>query len=454
MSPTVDHPSQTAACARPGTSWATHYDAIKTTAKQAIGLITSDMKIGSGHAAGEPAMLIRELCEQKGRLRNVQIYHLNAMAPQCFGYCEPGFEDHIRHTSFFAGKHSRKAIQEGRSDFVPVFFSDVPRMFRDGYAPIDACFVQLSPPDEEGYCSYGVSCDYAPAMIDRAKLVIAEVNAQMPYTYGERVHVSRLSAVVETDRPVLEVPQGDPDADTSVAEAIAGHISKLIPDGANLQLGIGAVPDAVLKFLHTKKDLGIHTEMFSDGLIDLVEKGVVNGKNNNLHPGKIVACFVMGTQRVYRFIDRNPMVLMKPVDYTNNIMVAGRLNQLVSVNSAIQINFFGEVCADTIGPKQFSGIGGQVDFVRAASIAPGGLSVIAMPSTAKGGAISRIVPMLTPGACVTTSRCDVHYVATEYGCVCLRGKSVRERTLALISIAHPNFRQELTEQAKSARFLT
>jgi 4-hydroxybutyrate CoA-transferase len=434
--------------------WRETYESRRTTASSAVTRIQSGMTVGSGHFAGEPVALLRALCAQKERLRDVTLVHMNGVMTETYAYAtEPGWEGHVRHTSLFAGKETRRAVQDGRADFVPCFFSDVPRLFRERHIPLDACFVQLSMPDPDGYCSFGVSCDYAPAMIESAGIVLAELNRQMPFTFGERAHVSKLHVVVETDRPLPEVKQTDNDGDTSVAERIAGFVAALIPDGANLQLGIGAIPDTVLRYLKGKKDLGVHSEMFSDGILELLEAGVLTCANNRLHPGKIVACFVAGSSALYRFIDRNPRVLMKPVDYTNSVLVASRVDKLVSINSAVQVSFHGEVAADTLGPRQFSGIGGQVDFVRAASLSNGGFSVIALPSTAKNGTISRIVPMLTPGACVTTSRADVNWVATEHGCVNLRGRTIRDRTQLLISLAHPDFRASLRKDAVDMGFL-
>ncbi len=416
--------------------------------QEAVGRVKSEMIVGSGHCAGEPAALLSALCARKTELRDVKIYHMNGVTSGVYAYAtEPGWEGRMRHYSLFAGAQTRKAVQEGRADFVPCFFSEIPRLFRDRIVPADVCLVQLSSPDADGWCSYGVSCDYAQAMVESTPLVIAELNDQMPHTHGERVHVSQLDVIVRTSRPVPEVKQSDPDGDTSVVQAIARHVSALIPDGANLQLGIGAIPDMVLKFLKDKKDIGIHTEMFSDSILDLIDAGVLTGANNNLHPGKIVATFIMGTKKLYDFVDNNPMILMKPVDYTNSVLVAGRVDKLVSINSAVQVNFHGEVAADTIGFRQFSGVGGQVDFVRSTGLSKGGFSVIAMPSTAKGGTVSRIVPILDRGACVTTSRNDVNFIATEFGCVNLRGRSIRERTELLISIAHPDFRESLRSQA-------
>ncbi|MCB9495381.1 MAG: acetyl-CoA hydrolase/transferase family protein [Fibrobacteria bacterium] len=437
-----------------GKDWKTILAERTVSLEEAVGRIRSGMVVGSGHFAGEPAALLEALCRRKDDLHDVKMYHMNGVTAGAYAYAtEPGWEGKIRHYSLFAGAQTRKAVQEGRADFVPCFFSEIPRLFRDRHVATDACFVQLSAPDSHGFCSYGVSCDYAQAMIESTPLVIAELNDQMPRTHGERVHVSQLDVIVRTSRPVLEVKQSDPDGDTSVAEAIAGHVSALVPDGANLQLGIGAIPDMVLKFLKGKKDLGIHTEMFSDGILELIDAGVLTGAHNNLHPGKIVATFIMGTKKLYDFVDDNPMILMKPVDYTNSVLVAGRMEKLVSINSAVQVNFHGEVAADTIGFRHFSGVGGQVDFVRSTGLSQGGFSVIAMPSTARGGTVSRIVPTLDRGACVTTSRNDVHYIATEFGCVNLRGRSIRERTEMLISIAHPDFRESLRAEAAALGFV-
>ncbi len=435
-------------------NWKQLYQSRLTSLSDAVGHILSGMTVGSGHFAGEPSALLEALETRKDHIKDVKLYHMNGVNSNAYAYVnEPGWEGKIRHYSIFAGAQTRKAVQDGRADFVPCFFSEVPRLFRDRIVPLDACFVQLSRPDADGYCSYGVSCDYAQAMIESSPLVIAELNSQMPFTFGERVHISQLDVIVETDHAIPEIKQSDPDGDNSVVEAIARHVSALIPDGANLQLGIGGIPDMVLKLLKGKKDLGIHTEMFSDGLLELIESGSLTAANNNVNPGKIVATFIMGTRKLYDWVDKNPLILMKPVDYTNSVLIASQVQKLVSINSAVEVNFHGEVAADTIGFKQFSGVGGQVDFVRSTGVSEGGFSVIAMPSTARNGTLSRIMPNLTPGACVTTSRNDVQYIATEYGCVNLRGRSIRERTELLISIAHPNFREQLREQAVELGFL-
>jgi 4-hydroxybutyrate CoA-transferase len=406
--------------------------------EKAIQVIKSGDRVVVGHAAGEPVILLDELVKQKDRLNNVEIVHMVPLR-ECT-YCLPGMEKHFRHNSLFAGAGTRKPIQEGRSDYTPVFFSEIPRLFKDNILPVDVALIQLSSPDENGYLSYGISIDYTMAAAESAKIVIAEVNKQMPRTIGSKIHISEINYIVETDRPLLEIPLPQI---TEVEEKIGHYIASLVPDKANLQLGIGAIPDAVLKFLGDKKDLGIHSEMFSDGVIDLYNRGIITNKYNNLNPRKFTATFLMGTKRLYDFVDNNPDVEMRPVDYTNNITVAGRVNNLISINSAIQVDLYGQVCADTLGYEQYSGVGGQVDFVRASNYSPGGKSIIAFPSTNKKKTISRIVTKLNEGACVTTSRFDVYYIVTEYGIADLRGKTVRQRAKELISIAHPKFREQL-----------
>ncbi len=420
--------------------WRDKYARKVTTKEQAISNIISKNRVVFGHAAGEPIVLVDELVNQKERLQNVEIVHMVALG-EC-QYCFPGMENHFRHNSLFAGAGTRKSISEGRADYTPMYFSEIPRLFRDNILPVDIALIQLSPPDENGFLSFGVSIDYTMQAAKSAKIVITEVNKQMPRTLGSQIHISEIDYVVETDRSIIEISLPKI---TSIEEKIGLNVASLIPDRANLQLGIGAIPDAVLKFLHEKKDLGIHTEMFSDGVVDLYEKGVITNKYNNLNPGKFIATFLMGTKRLYDFVDNNPNVEMHPVDYTNNIMVAGKVDNLISINSAIQVDLFGQVCADTIGYQQYSGVGGQVDFVRASSISPGGKSIIALPSTNKKKTLSRIVSKLEEGACVTTSRNDVHYIVTENGIADLRGKTVHQRAKALIDIAHPDFRRQLLE---------
>jgi len=425
-------------------NWRKEYAEKVTTKERAISEVASGNRVVFGHAAGEPIVLVEELVNQKDRLNNVELVHMVPLG-EC-QYCLTEMEDNFRHNSLFAGARTRKSISENRADYTPVFFSEIPRLFRDNILPVDIALIQLSPPDDNGFFSFGVSVDYTLQAAKSAKMVIAEVNKQMPRTYGSQIHISEIDYVVESDRSLVEIPLPKI---TSVEEKIGRNVASLIPDRANLQLGIGAIPDAVLQFLKDKKDLGIHTEMFSDGVVELYEQGVITNKYNNLNPGKFTATFLMGTKRLYNFVDNNPDVVMLPVDYTNNIMVAGKVNKLISINSAIQVDLFGQVCADTLGYQQYSGVGGQVDFVRASSISSGGKSIIALPSTNKQKSITRIVSKLNEGACVTTSRNDVHYIVTEYGIVDLRGKTVQQRAKALIEIAHPNFQSQIKQDFNS-----
>ncbi|MFX0037248.1 MAG: acetyl-CoA hydrolase/transferase family protein [Candidatus Hermodarchaeota archaeon] len=418
--------------------WRDEYSQRSTSKEKAISNINSGNRVVFGHAAGEPIILVDELVIQKNRLRNVEIVHMVPLR-EC-QYCLPEMKKHFYHNSLFAGPGTRQAIKEGRADYTPVYFSEIPRLFRDNILPVDIALIQLTPPDENGNMSFGVSVDYTVQAAKSAKIVIAEVNKQMPRTYGESINISEIDYIVETDRPLIEL---SPPKITDVEEKIGRNIAELVPDHANLQLGIGGIPDAALKFLQEKSDLGIHTEMFSDGVVDLYKKGIITNKYNNVNPGKFTATFLMGTKKLYRFVDDNPKVEMHTVDYTNNVMIAGKVNKLISINSALQVDLFGQVCADTLGYQQYSGVGGQVDFVRASSLSPGGKSIIALPSANKEGSISRIVPQLNEGACVTTSRNDVHYIVTEYGIADLRGKTTRERANLLINISHPNFREQL-----------
>jgi 4-hydroxybutyrate CoA-transferase len=419
-------------------NWKHEYTQKVTSKEKAISHIKSEDKVVFGHAAGEPTTLVDELVRQKDRLRNVTIIHMVPLG-EC-QYCLPEMKDNFRHVSLFAGAGTRKAIREGRADYTPVFFSEIPRLFRDKIIPIDVALIQLSPPNENGEMSFGISVDYSLQASKSAKIVIAEVNKQMPRTMGSSIHFSDVDFIVETDRPLSELT---PPMITEIEEKIGKNIASLVPNNANLQLGIGGIPDAALKFMMDKKDLGIHSEMFSDGVVELYEKGIITNKYNNLNPGKFTATFLMGTKKLYQFVDNNSNVEMYPVDYTNNVMYAGKVDKLISINSALQIDLFGQVCSDTLGYQQFSGVGGQVDFVRASSLSQGGKSIIALPSTNKAGTISRIVGKLYDGSCVTTSRNDVHYIVTEYGIADLRGKTIRERAKRLIEIAHPNFREQL-----------
>jgi 4-hydroxybutyrate CoA-transferase len=424
------------------TSWKKEYQRKSMSAARALEAVQSGQRVVLGHAAGEPRILVQELLRQAGRLRGVEIVHMVPL----YGceYAKAEYCRSFRHNSLFVGAGSREAVNAGRADHTPCFFSEIPRLFRDRILPVDVALIQLSPPDEHGYLSFGVSVDYTLQAALSARLAIAEVNPRMPRTHGSWIHASAVDAFVEVDYPLPEIPLPEL---SEVEERIGAQVASLVPDQATLQLGIGAMPDAVLKFLENKKDLGIHTEMFSDGVVDLFERGVVTNRFNNVNPGKFTATFLMGTRRLYDFVHDNPAVDMRPVDYTNSVLVAGRVENLVSINSALEVDLKGQVCSEMIGGKQFSAVGGQVDFVRAASAAPGGRSIIAFPSTGRNGKMSRIVSELSRGSCVTTSRNDVHYVVTEFGIADLRGKSTRQRAEALIAIAHPDFREALRAQA-------
>ncbi len=422
--------------------WKTLYRERVVSADEAVGKIKSGDRVVLGHAVGEPLEIVEAMVRNKELYNNVEIVHMVAMGKGA--YTKPEMAPHFHHNAIFVGAVTREAVSEGRADYTPCFFSEVPKLFREGYLPVDVALVQLSSPDEHGYCSLGVSVDYTKPALKSAKTVIAQVNDRMPRTMGDSfVHVSEVDYFVEASYPLVELK---PPQITEVERAIGENCASLIEDGSTLQLGIGAIPDAVLLFLKDKKDLGIHSEMISDGVVELVEAGVVTNRMKTLHPGKIVVTFLMGTKRLYDFVNNNPMVEMHPVDYVNNPVVIMKNYKMVSVNSCVQVDLMGQVASETIGLKQFSGVGGQVDFVRGASMAQDGKSIIAMPSTASGGKVSRIVPFLDEGGAVTTSRNDVRFIVTEYGIADLKGRSLKERGRALIGIAHPDFRPQLIEE--------
>ncbi|MEP7190252.1 MAG: acetyl-CoA hydrolase/transferase C-terminal domain-containing protein [Roseiflexaceae bacterium] len=357
----------------------------------------------------------------------------------------------FRHNALFVGSNIRRAVNEGRADFTPIFLSEIPRLFRSGQLPLDVAIIQVAPPDQHGFCSLGVEVGCSLPAAQLARTVIAEVNARMPRTLGDSfIHVSRITACVETDRPLHELPQG---GINPIAERIGQHVADLIPNGATLQLGIGAVPEAVLSHLGHKRHLGIHSELFSDGIIDLVEAGVIDGEAQTLHRGKLVAGFLLGTHRLFDWVHNNAMVEMHPTDYVNDPFVIAQHKRMVAINSAIQIDLTGQVCADSIGTRIYSGAGGQVDFIRGAARAEEGRPIIALPATAQNGTISRIVPTLDSGAGVVTSRYDVHYVVSEYGVALLYGRTLAQRARALIAIAHPDFRPMLTKAACELHYL-
>ena len=397
-------------------------------------------------AAATPTPLLEALCARRD-LADVRLYHLHTAGAAPFA--ARGRENEFRSVSLFTGAPLRQAIAENRADFVPIFLSDIPGLFLSGTVPLDLAILQVSPPDAHGFCSLGTSCDAAKAAAETARVVVAEINEQMPRTHGNNVvPLERIHAFVGTDRPLHEhLPGVETAVDARIGEIVAG----LVEDGSTLQMGIGGIPDAVLARLHDKHDLGIHTEMFSDRVVDLVESGAVTNRLKTVGAGRIVTSFINGTRRLFDFVHDNPLVAFYPCDWTNDTSVIRKNPKVVAINSAIEIDLTGQVCADSIGHRIFSGIGGQMDFIRGAALSRGGKPIIAIPSTAAGGKISRLVVQLNAGAGVVTTRGHVHWVVTEYGAVNLHGKSLRERGEALISIAHPDFRAELRRELAQAR---
>ncbi|WP_077611250.1 acetyl-CoA hydrolase/transferase family protein [Clostridium sp. Marseille-P2415] len=424
--------------------WRKIYTSKLKTMEEAVKTIKSGDRVVIGHAVGEPVKLVDTMVDYavKADLREIEIFQQVDMGHSL--YAQPGMEKHFRENSLFLGAKTRDCVNSGRGDFTPCYFYQTPDFYRNIKRP-DVVLATLSLPDEDGYCSFGVSCDYTKpaAEVEGAKL-IAVLNPNMPRTLGDSfIHVSEIDVIVEDDTPLPEL--GLPKiGETEMA--IGEHIASLVNNGDCLQLGIGAIPDAVLKFLGNKKDLGIHSEMISDGVIDLYEKGVINCRVKNFNRDKMVVSFLMGTKRLYDFADDNPGIYMAPVDYVNHPVIIGKNDHLVSINSSLEVNLMGEACSEAIGLKQFSGIGGQVDFIRGASFSKGGRSILAFPSTAKKGTISKIVPYLTRGGTVTAGRNDVNYIVTEYGIAKMKGNTLRERARQLVGIAAPQFRDDLAEE--------
>lgn len=430
-------------------SWQDRYRARIVTAAAAIRRIAPGRRILVGSGAAEPTTLVRALVEDGEHLADNEIVHLLTLGPA--PYVQPDMKERFRHTAFFIGPNVREAVQAGRADFMPVFLSEIPRLIRSRRVPVDVVLVQVTPPDRHGQVSLGVSVDVVRAAVDSAEFVIAEVNPNMPRTFGDAlVNISDIDWLVPVETPVLElVPEPIDDVSTEIGR----HVATLIPDGATLQTGIGTIPHAVVRALSKRRDLGVHTEMLSDSVLELVEAGVVTGRRKSLCPGKIVTSFVMGTRRLYEWVHDNPGVELRSSDFTNDPYVIAQNDLMISINSALAVDLTGQVAADTLGGRFFSGIGGQVDFIRGAARSRGGKPIIAMPSTAKHGSVSRIQAVLEAGAGVVTSRGDVHYVVTEYGVADLFGRNVRERATALTEIAHPDFRAELLARAKERRYV-
>jgi acetyl-CoA hydrolase len=420
-----------------------------TSAADAVKAVRSGQRVYIGGGCGVPVVLAGELARRAPELRDVEIIHI--LTAGTSAWVTPEASSAFRVNSLFIGPNVRGAVREGRADFTPVFLSEIPRLFREGHLPIDVALIAVSPPDEHGYCSYGVEVGVTKPAVESARVVIAEINPRMPRVWGNSfIHISRIDYCVEVDYPLPEFRQGEP---APLYSRIGRHVADLIEDGATLQMGIGAIPNAVLDYLGDKRDLGVHSEMFSDGIIDLVQRGVITGARKTLLPGKLVAGFVLGTERVYRFIHNNPIIEMRTTDFTNDPFTISRNDKMVAINAALQVDLTGQVCADSIGTKFYSGVGGQADFIRGAARSKGGKPIIALPSTALGGTVSRIVSTLEPGAGVTTSRNDVHYIVTEYGVAYLYGKTVRQRAEALIAVAHPDFRAELAAAARARHLL-
>ena len=418
------------------------YQVNYVTAAEAVSAVKDGDRIVIGHACGEPQALTKALGERISELSDIQTYAMIGMTESC--YCSEEAEGHMRHNSLFVGGKERHAVAEGRADYIPCYFSQIPSLFLEEEVPVDVAFVQVSLPDKHGYVSFGVSVDYTMIAVQKSKVRIAQVNRFMPRTLGTCfMHISEFDYVTRADIPMIELERSEiGETDRKIGE----YCASLISDGATLQLGIGVLPDAVLLSLKDKKHLGIHTEMFSDGVMELVKSGVIDNSRKTLHRGQIVATFIMGSQKLYEFIDDNPNIYMAPATYVNDPYVIAENDNMVSINSCVQIDLMGQVCAESIGLKQISGVGGQVDFIRGANLSKNGLPIIAMESTTANGRVSKIVPFLNEGATVTTSRNDVGIIVTEFGIADLRGKSLRARAQALIEIAHPNFRGELIKE--------
>ncbi len=433
--------------------WKSVYQSRICTADEAVRVIKSNQRVFMTGNVSVPQKLLAALVEYGPEVNNVEICQALSIAPS--DYVKPELEGHLRINTLFISANVRKAVQEARADFTPVLLSEFTLLFKNGILPVDVAMIHVSPPDEHGFCSLGVEVGLSKSPAESSKIIIAEVNEQMPRTLGDAfIHVSRLNHVVPVNYPVVEMPQGgegDP-----LSQKIAGYIADLIPDGATMQLGIGSIPDAVLNYLDEKKDLGIHSEMFSDGVVRLVEKGVINNSRKTIHSGKIVVGFVLGTQNLYHWVHDNPLCEFHRQEYVNDPFVIAQNDRQVAINSAIEVDLTGQGCADSIGPKFFSGVGGQLDFIYGAARSKGGVPIIAMPSTTTmkdGTMVSKIVPMLKQGAGVVTGRNHMHYVVTEYGVADLYGKTIRQRVEALVNIAHPDFRADLRKKAKELQWI-
>jgi len=430
-------------------SWELDYKRKLRTADEALQCVQSGMRVYIQPGCAEPETLVEALMRRGPYVQDVEVVHMMTMgaAP----YVAKEMAGHFRHNAVFIGANVREAINDGRADYTPIYLSEIEELFESGAMPIDVALLELSPPDSHGFCSFGVGVDTSLTAAKCAHYVVAQINDQMPRTYGDSfIHVTELDAVVDSSRPLCAMKQPEI---TDMHRAIARNVAGLIDDGAVLQTGIGGIPGAVLPFLMDRKDLGVHSELVSDGVIPLIEAGVITGARKTFKARKIVLGFAIGTKKLFEFVDNNPIFEFRPTSYTNDPALIARNDNMVAINSALQVDLTGQVCSDSIGSQFYSGIGGQVDFLRGASRSKGGKPIIAISSVAKEGAISRIVPMLSPGAGVVTSRGLIRYVVTEYGVAYLHGKSIRERAQALINIAHPKFREELYDFCEKTKWM-
>jgi len=429
-------------------SWIDPYRSKLMTAREAVRCVESGMRVHIHAGCAEPETLVEALMERAPYVRDVEIVHLLSLGTS--PYCAPEMSKSFRHNALFVGGNVREAVNAGRADYTPIFLGEVEALIESGEMPIDVAFIQVSPPDSHGYCSFGVHVETTLTAAKYAHRVVAQVNAQMPRTYGDSfIHVSELDAIVEVSRPLCEIKEN---TITELHRAIGAHVSSLIEDGSVLQLGIGGIPDAVLPNLMDRKDLGVHTELLSDNAIPLIDAGVINGLRKNFKPRKIILGFVLGTKKLFDFVDENPVFEFHPSAYTNDPFRIAQNERMVAINSAIEIDLTGQVCAESIGTSFYSGFGGQLDFIRGAARSKWGKPIIALPTTAKNDTVSRIVPRLAHGAGVLTGRGDVHYVVTEFGVAYLHGKTIRQRAEALVQIAHPKFHNELYQYCETQRW--
>ncbi len=415
---------------------------ICSSARQAVSLIESGETLWTHSMGATPTLLLNALAEHALTKHDLTLLQLHTECAESLS--DEKLKGHLRHRCYFGGLPTRRLLQQGAADYVPIFLSEVPKLFRSGEQAIDTAMIQVSPPDKHGICSLGISVEATLAACQVAGKIIAHINPQMPRTHGDGfIHYDKFSAVYEQSMPLPQHPLA---ASDEVSLAVGQNVAKLVRDGDCLQMGIGAIPDAVLSCLTEHKELGVHTELFSDGVLNLVEQGVITNRCKQVHPGKIVTGFALGSQRLYDYVDDNPSVIFMDIEQVNDTSIIRKNPNMMAINSALQVDISGQICADSLGTKIYSGVGGQMDFIRGAGLSEGGRSVIALPSTAAGGKVSRIATVLSPGAGVVTTRAHVHYIVTEYGIANLRGRSLRERARDLIAIAHPDFREQLCQE--------